>query len=344
MATFVETLPQVVDTIKTRMDACKTEEATKMSLIAPMLQAWGYDLFNPLEVVPEYTADVGTKQKEKVDYAIMKDGEPIILIECKPKGMNLDKHGSQLFRYFAVCPAKIGILTNGTEYRFFSDTEAENRMDLAPFLTIDLLNLKPGQDVQLSKFCRDQFDLEDLLPSIEGLARKRRISEAVRKSFTDPDEDFIRYFIDRAYDGKIVTKKVITEWTPLVKDAIKGYFNETVNARLQSAISGMPEEAEDAPDTGIVTTEEEIAAHNIVIAICSEVCPPERVVLKDAKSYCSVFLDKNVRKPIARFHFNTQQWYLSTFEDGEEHKVPIERVTDIYQFKEKILASVKQWL
>ena len=339
---FIEDLPKTADIIRSRMDACRTEEATKMSLVAPMLQAWGYDLFNPLEVVPEFTADVGTKQKEKVDYAIMKDGQPVILIECKPKGTNLDKHGSQLFRYFAVCPARIGILTNGTEYRFFSDTEVENRMDLTPFLKVDLLNLKPGQDAQLARFSKESFSTEDLRPSIEAMARRRRLTEAVRSSFTEPDEAFIRYYIDRAYDGKIVTKKVIEEWTPMVKDAIRAYLTETVNARLQSAISEEPEE--DVPTDGIITTEDEHFAHQIVTVICSEVCPPERIVLKDAKSYCTVFLDKNVRKPIARFYFNSQQKYIATFEDGEEHKAAIESVQDLYKYKAQILESAKRYL
>ena len=208
---FKDELNKVVNTIKTYADRCKTEEATKMSLIFPMLQAWGYNPLNPFEVVPEFTADVGTKQKEKVDYAIMKDDQPIILIECKPVGTNLDKHGSQLFRYFAVCPAKFGILTNGVEYRFFSDTEAENKMDLTPFLIVNMLDLKPGQDNLLDQFSRDKFDLEALMPSIESLARKRRLSDAIKKAFAEPDEDFIRYFVDRAYDGKIVTKKVIQD-------------------------------------------------------------------------------------------------------------------------------------
>jgi len=70
----------------------------------PFINVLGYDVFDPTEVVPEFTADIGTKKGEKVDYAIMKDGKPIILFECKWSGADLNKeHASQLHRYFSCC-------------------------------------------------------------------------------------------------------------------------------------------------------------------------------------------------------------------------------------------------
>lgn len=54
-----------------------TEESTKHAFILPFIQLLGYDVFNPLEVCPEFTADVGIKKGEKVDYAIFQNGEPI---------------------------------------------------------------------------------------------------------------------------------------------------------------------------------------------------------------------------------------------------------------------------
>ena len=61
----------------------ETEEATKHALVMPFIQALGYNVFDPLEIVPESTADVGTRRGEKVDYALMHDGKPMILFECK---------------------------------------------------------------------------------------------------------------------------------------------------------------------------------------------------------------------------------------------------------------------
>ena len=115
----------------------ETEEATKNALVMPFIAALGYDVFNPQEVVPELTADVGVKKGEKVDYAIKQDGEVIILIECKAAGANLSEANmSQLFRYFTVTKARIAVLTNGIHYRFYSDLEEPNKMDARPFLEL----------------------------------------------------------------------------------------------------------------------------------------------------------------------------------------------------------------
>ena len=93
--------------------------------------------------VPEYTLGTGTKKGDKVDYAIMRNNDPIIIIQIKTANTELNaKHLNQLFRYFTVTKARFGILTNGIVYRFFSDLEEANKMDLMPFLEIDLLNLK----------------------------------------------------------------------------------------------------------------------------------------------------------------------------------------------------------
>lgn len=341
---FNESIAALSVTIRQRADLVKTEEATKMGLIIPMLQTWGYDPFNPLEVVPEFTADVGTKQKEKVDYAIMRDGEPIILIEAKPAGMSLDKHGSQLFRYFSVCPAKIGILTNGVEWRFFSDTEAENKMDLVPFLTVDITDPTDAQVAQLEKFGRDSFDLESLMPSIEALAVKRQVREVIAQSFENPPEEFVKYFIRQIHDGSI-TKNIYDKYEVLIRQGIKDRLAEMVHDRLQSAINGtpLPSEVEEEPSDGVVTTDEEREGHRIVQAICSELVDPSRVVMRDNKSYLNILLDDNNRKQICRLHLNTSKWYISTFEEKAENKQLLEDLRAIFQHRDQILAAIRRY-
>ena len=119
---FLEKLKNFSNRIEHLKGNIQTEEATKTSIILPFFQLLGYDVFNPLEFVPEYTADVGIKKGEKVDYAIMINNEPLILIEAKPINTELSvKHMSQLIRYFSVTKAKFGILTNGIIYQFYSD-------------------------------------------------------------------------------------------------------------------------------------------------------------------------------------------------------------------------------
>ena len=113
-------------------DSIQTEEATKTSLIMPFFSLLGYDVFDPNEFVPEFTADVGIKKGEKVDYAIVNEGQPVILIEAKWVGEKLDRHDSQLFRYFGTTCAKFAILTNGVIYRFYTDLDEQNKMDEKP--------------------------------------------------------------------------------------------------------------------------------------------------------------------------------------------------------------------
>ena len=139
---FEEKLNQFIERVNKITNSISTEEATKTSLIMPFFSLLGYDVFNPNEFTPEYTADVGIKKGEKVDYAIILNNQPTILIEAKSVNENLQKHGSQLFRYFGTTSAKIGILTNGITYKFFTDLDETNKMDSAPFLEINILDLK----------------------------------------------------------------------------------------------------------------------------------------------------------------------------------------------------------
>ena len=123
---FKDTIKQLADRIEKLKDNIQTEEATKNAFIMPFINALGYDVFNPLEVLPEMTCDIGTKKGEKIDYAIMKDDQPILLIECKHWKQDLNLHDNQLLRYFNVSKAKFGLLTNGIIYRFYTDLKESN--------------------------------------------------------------------------------------------------------------------------------------------------------------------------------------------------------------------------
>ena len=111
---FKDDIKQLSERVPKLKDLAKTEEATKNAFIMPFIKTLGYDVFNPMEVVPEFIADIGIKKGEKIDYAIFKDGKPTILIECKHWEQNLNIHDVQLLRYFHVVPdAKFTIMTNG---------------------------------------------------------------------------------------------------------------------------------------------------------------------------------------------------------------------------------------
>lgn len=89
---FREQITQLSQRIQRMNDSIGTEEATKNAMVMPFFSTLGYDVFNPAEVIPEYTCDVGIKKNEKIDYAICRDGQPVMLVECKHWSKNLDSH------------------------------------------------------------------------------------------------------------------------------------------------------------------------------------------------------------------------------------------------------------
>src|SRR5690606_13210159 len=218
---FEERLAGLAAKIRQEKDAILTEEATKTAFVMPFIQnVLGYDVFNPHEVVPEYISDVGTKKGEKIDYAIMKDGEIQILIECKKIGEPLNiNHASQLFRYFHVTTARISILTNGQIYKFFTDLDAPNKMDEKPFLELDLLDIDEHAVPELIKITKTAFDVESIVSAADELKYVRQIKKEIALQVTRPSDDFVKFFASRVYEG-MITQKVREQFTELTRKAV----------------------------------------------------------------------------------------------------------------------------
>ncbi|MDA3052253.1 type I restriction endonuclease [Campylobacter sp. JMF_01 NE2] len=228
-------------------DSIQTEEATKTAFIMPFIQALGYNVFNPLEVIPEFTADIGIKQGEKVDYAIFKDEKLILLIECKKIGAELNLNNeSQLLRYFHVSNAKFAILTNGESYKFYSDIEQENKMDTTPFLSFNITKIKENQILELRKFCKENFDFDKILDTATTLKYSNSIREAIKTELSEPSDEFLAVFIKRAYNGRI-TKKVLEQFNSIVKYSLKQFIDDSITERLQNAIKAEAEQQTPPP-------------------------------------------------------------------------------------------------
>ena len=236
---FEEKLAGLAAKIRQQSAAIQTEEATKNAFIMPFIQSiLGYDVFNPLEVVPEFTSDIGTKKGEKVDYAILKDGAIQILIESKKIGEPLNiNHAGQLFRYFHVTSARISILTNGQVYKFFTDLDAPNKMDEKPFLELDLLNIDEHAIPELQKLTKSAFDVDSIISAAGELKYVGQIKRILAAQFNEPDDDFVRLFASRIYDG-VITQKVREQFGHLTRKATAQFLGDQINERLKSAISG----------------------------------------------------------------------------------------------------------
>lgn len=327
-----------------------TEEATKHSLVMPFIKCLGYDVFNPLEVNPEYICDIGIKKGEKVDYAIMKDGCPIVLIECKHHAQNLDLHNSQLFRYFHVSKAKFALLTNGIIYRFYTDLVEPNKMDEKPFLEFNLTDQKDFVIDELKKFHKSYFDIEKITSTASELKYTSEIKQILTRELSEPSREFVKFFSSQVYKG-VNTERIINQFTPFVKKAFTGILNDLINDRLKSALQKEEEKAreeqaiqEPIAERKIETTEEEKESYFIVKAILRSQIQAERVVYRDQQTYFSVLLDNNNRKPICRVYLNSNKKAIGLFaSDKSERKHEISSLSDIYKFTEDILNTVKAY-
>lgn len=357
---FIDKIRNLASRIPSQLEYCQTEEATKTALIMPFINALGYDVFDPAEVVPEFVADIGTKKGEKADYAIMIDEKPRILFECKWSGSDLSKeHASQLHRYFTSVPSvKFGVLTNGIHYQFFSDLDAPNRMDATPFFEFNMLDIQERQVSELKKFTKSAFNLVEIITTASELKYTAAIIKIATRDFDSPSEDFVRYFTGQVYSG-IKNQRVIEQFTEITRKALRRYLTDQINERLQSAIQypdvmpqpvnqadPEPEEVEEEPDDKkqIVTTKDEIEGFFAIKSILRETIDIKRVNMRDKKTLCGILLDDNNRKPICRLYFNTSQWCIGLVNENKvEERIPINEIDDIYNFADRIIAIVKQY-
>lgn len=340
----------------------KTEEGTKNALVMPFINALGYNVFDPTEVTPELVADVGVKKGEKVDYAILKDGKPIMLFECKCCGVDLKQvHTSQLYRYFSVTEARFGILTDGIVYNFYTDLEAPNKMDAKPFFVFDLTNFSEPEVAELKKFTKSAFDLGNIMTTASELKYKREIKRFLSAQLDVPADDFVRLLLEGSgvHTGR-KTQTVIDDFRDVVQDAFVQFINEQLEAKFKSFMSGevkltkdeaktseeTQEEAAKEPDgRTIVTTEEELEGFRIIRAIVCEVVDVKRVFIRDAQSYCAIILDDSNRKTIARLHFNSAKKYLGLLDaEKNETRHSLDDLDDIYKYAEQLKASVQMYL
>ena len=342
-------LKQLISILDTLKDRCNTEEATKHSLVLPFLNILGYDVFNPLEVVPEFTADIGLKKGEKIDYAILKNNQPVILIECKHHTESLKIHQNQLIRYFHTSQAKFGILTNGLIYKFYSDLDDLNKLDETPFLEIDLENIRPDQLNELKKFHKDNFDPENILASASSLKYINKFKALFMEEMLNPSEEFTKYFASKVLENKRITSGIIQDFSIIMKKGISQYTNELINNKLKTALNTetliqaeeTATEEEIKNDIQIVTTEEELEGFHIVKSICREFINVSRLSYKDTLNYFNILVDDKVTKWVVRLALNRKNKFLYL---PNQEKIKLDNLDELYNYKSQIIDSLKTYL
>jgi hypothetical protein len=352
---FKDQIRQLGDRVAKLKDSIQTEEATKTAFIMPFIQYLGYDIFNPFEVVPEFVADIGVKKGEKVDYAIVKDNQPTILIECKHHAANLSiHHDSQLLRYFHVSKAKFAILTNGIKYKFYTDLMEPNKMDEKPFFEFEINEIKDQQIDELKKFHKSVFDIQNIVNTASELKYTNEIKSILNNELKSPSEAFIRFFVTQVYTGR-VTDKIMFQFSDLVKKSINQVISDMITDRLKSALDKEKEVAAqteqvsetiqtDSKETKIETTPEEMESYFIVKSILRQKIDSSRIYYRDAQSYFSIILDDNNRKVICRLYLNGNKKSLGVFDEAKrEVKHEVFSLDDIFKYSEQLIATTETY-
>lgn len=321
---FHDDLARHAEQVRTRLAHIRGEEATKQALIIPLLQTLGYDVFDPREVMPEYTADFAVKragQLEKIDYAICSGGQPVLFIECKAHDQPLEDHTGQLARYFNATPSvRIAVITNGVLLKVYADLQQPNVMDSKPWLSMDLLALKSVEVDALRRLRKPDFDAEAVVSLAEEMVYYNAMASYIAGQFRDPSEAFVRHVAGEVLTSTRLTKGLLERLTPICKKAIQSAILDSV-AKSFGAAEAPPEsappppkaEAEEAPsspDNGIVTTSDELECFQKIAEWIRETSPEAQVAYRDSKSYFTVH-QGNLRKWFLRLNVQKQPMWLA---------------------------------
>lgn len=337
---FKDQIQQLSEKIKKEKDMITTEEATKLAFIMPMIKAWGYDVFNPAEVTPEEDCDL-TSHGEKIDYAIKKDKQHIIIIECKHCKQNLNSYNTQLAKYFASSDARFGILTNGIEYRFYSDLQKKNIMDKTPFLIINLSAPSDNDIEQLKKFHKSYYNENEILSTAKELKYTTEIRNILCKEFTSPTPKFVKFIAQQVFAGTIY-QSVIDYFSPLVKKSISAVIND-IKSDKPSDVEN-PTTQPINKEEKIPATKEELEAYNTIKEILGKntTIDISRITYYKFKTYFTVRLDDTYWYWICRISLKRKKWIGVPTENfyTKKERIEINSIDDIPKYADKLVSAL----
>lgn len=311
MEAFKQRVLAHTEHIKKVSEFCTTEETTKQALILPLLDILGFSAFDPTKVRAEHIADFpGAKAGERVDYALFSNWLPVMFIEAKACSQNLNNHCPQLSRYYNATPeVAISAITNGREWRFFTDLVNKNIMDDKPFLTLHLD--KPTDDAaeQLLRFHHDQFQPDALRALAEESIYLSAFRDTIGEILKECDTDFVRYVAGRANIQRTFTARFLEQMQPIVKQALAHSVSALVATSLNKAPDPTPEpvilaevQDPDAPivdpvNPKIVTT----ASERKLFDIITDLLPGEDLQGRDTESYYAVLYQGKTNRWLVRY-------------------------------------------
>ncbi|MFO0580409.1 MAG: type I restriction endonuclease [Polyangia bacterium] len=363
-----EDLRKLSERVKSKKDHVKGEEATKHALIVPFIQTLGFDTTDPLEVKPEYIADFARKKAngryEKVDYLIMVKGEPAIFVEAKSVDAAAEEHDGQLRYYFNSTPSvKLAIVTNGLDYRFFTDLKTPNFMDEVPFLTFNILQISERAAGIIERYTKAQFDAVSVRQHAEEVLSLEKVTAYLTELLRSPSASLIKLIIEELnlVGDKKIMPSVINRYEPIVKKSIENVLFEHVKKSIQQMQAPppapSPEPAAQVPpqpappvatpastaqrpaaeqNPNIVTTQEELEIFEIVKKICSSSPVKAPVAYKDGTNYFAINLGSN------------QSWFLRLYTGTQKKsflvRLPLTKVEMLVkEFSPESVANHPEW-
>lgn len=314
MNKFTERLRQHVEHVTHVGGHCSTEETTKQALILPFLEILGFNPYDPTKVQAEYSADFpGAKARERVDYALFCQQVPVMFVEAKSYEENLDNHCPQLSRYFnATHEVTVAAITNGREWRFFTDLVNKNVMDAEPFLTVDFTSLDESLISRLYQFRHDEFQPDALRTLAEESVYANAFKDAVKSSVLECDSDFVRFLVNKSTVQRTLTTKFLETVTPIVKQAVAQALSEMVANSLSAPLIQVPAalaqqeipnreklDIVDPVNPKIITTPDE----RRILKIVSEVLGVDADVSgKDTETYYAVIYNGKATRWLIRYY------------------------------------------
>ncbi len=322
MNDFINRIRSHADHVKRVGERCTTEETTKQALILPLLDILGFNPYDPTKVMAEYAADMpGVKTSERVDYALYCNDHPIMFVEAKSYRQSLDNHAPQLSRYFnCTLGVTIAAITNGREWRFFTDLMNANIMDGIPFLTIDFIHDDPKCFEKLIQFTHDNFEASKLRSFAEESHYTSRFKTAISASIKEVHTDFVRYVAQQAQVSRQLTGRFLESITPMVKSALDQAISELIVKSLTGGTATIapaaPAQAEpirkpdfivDPVNPKIVTTKEELR----LLEVLQMLFPEAELYGKDTENYYAVLYKNKSNRWLVRYYVNKK---VPTFE------------------------------
>lgn len=328
------TLADALNDIRARIekfgDDLDNEEITKDVLIRPMIQALGYDSSDPTQIKAEFSVTLPKGGRGRADYVIFHNGQPAIVMECKALGVPLDqKIQQQMLQYARALGVFAGIVTDGDTYLCFANVDDEVTIDSRYYYDLTLSDPQDDDEQALVPLTKARFFRKQLHEQVAALM-----------SVLDQEDLFNKVLNDPALFEEILRLGGIEDATARNREsvALADSLQQIVLRAVENVAKG------DVESPAVVTTDDEFDAYLLCKGMLHGVIDPDRVHFRDSKTYASVLIDDNNRKPVCRFHFNGRLKHVGTFDaDKQETRHAIEDIDDLLKFARAIRSTARRY-